>query len=179
MTKWIVVDVEADGPCPGVDMYSMVSLGAVVLDRKLDKTFYGEFAPISENYNQEALEVSNTTRDQHLQYRSANVVIHEFKDWLYSVVQHNEPMVFISDNPAFDWQFANYYLHKYTGSNPFGFSARRIGDIYSGLLRDMRKSTAWKKHRITKHSHNPVDDAKGNAEALLHFNDVFKLNIPL
>lgn len=26
---------------------------------------------------------------------------------------------------------------------------------------------AWKKHRITSHTDNPVDDAKGNAEALI------------
>ena len=28
--------------------------------------------------------------------------------------------------------------------------------------------TSWKKFRKTKHTHNPVDDAKGNAEALKH-----------
>ena len=33
----------------------------------------------------------------------------------------------------------------------------------------MSKGTEWKQFRRTRHTHNPVDDAKGNAEALLHF----------
>ena len=28
------------------------------------------------------------------------------------------------------------------------------------------KASEWKKYRLTTHTHNPVDDAKGNAEAL-------------
>jgi hypothetical protein len=47
--------------------------------------------------------------------------------------------IFISDNPAFDWQFINYYFHRFLGQNPFGFSARRIGDLYAGLVRDASK----------------------------------------
>jgi hypothetical protein len=76
--------------------------------------------------------------------------------------------VFISDNPAFDWQWINYYFHVYTGDNPFGFSARRIGDLYCGMKMDASKNNEWKKlFRKTPHDHNPVNDAKGNAEALL------------
>jgi hypothetical protein len=74
--------------------------------------------------------------------------------------------VFWSDNPAFDWQFINYYLIDYVGVNPFGYSARRIGDLYSGRLGRLSAHTEWKRMRQTKHSHNPVDDARGNAEAL-------------
>ena len=61
------------------------------------------------------------------------------------------------------------YFHRFTGRNPFGFSGRRIGDLYCGLVRDMSKATEWKQFRRTRHTHDPVDDAKGNAEALLHF----------
>lgn len=58
------------------------------------------------------------------------------------------------------------------GRNPFGYSGRRIGDIYSGIQKDMYVANDWKKFRRTSHSHNPVDDAKGNAEALLHFKNL-------
>lgn len=71
----------------------------------------------------------------------------------------------VSDNPAFDWQFVNYYLHRYAGRNPMGWSARRIGDLYCGLHRDVRAS--WKHLRKTRHDHNPLNDARGNAEALI------------
>ena len=36
---WIMVDIEADGPIPGV--YSMISFGAVVVELGLERTFYG------------------------------------------------------------------------------------------------------------------------------------------
>lgn len=75
--------------------------------------------------------------------------------------------VFVSDNLAFDWQFINYTFHRFLGRNPFGFSGRRIGDLYAGLVCDVYKATEWKKLRETRHTHHPVDDAKGNAEALL------------
>lgn len=56
----------------------------------------------------------------------------------------------------------------YSDSNPFGFSGRRIGDLYCGMKMDTGLNREWKKlFRKTKHDHNPVNDAKGNAEALL------------
>jgi hypothetical protein len=78
----------------------------------------------------------------------------------------------VSDNRAFDRQFINYYFHRFLGHNPFGFSARRIGDLHAGLVRDASKASDWKKFRVTPHTHNPVDDAKGNAEALKKFKEL-------
>ena len=67
---------------------------------------------------------------------------------------------------------------RYYGKNPFGFSARRIGDLYCGLVKHAGKNSEWKhKYRKTKHTHNPVDDAMGNAEALLAFRDELGLKI--
>jgi len=87
--------------------------------------------------------------------------------------QHSKGLaVFVSDNLAFDWQFINYYFHRFLGRNPFGFSGRRIGDLYAGLVRDAFKGTEWKKYRVTQHMHNPVDDARGNAEALRKFKEL-------
>jgi hypothetical protein len=93
----------------------------------------------------------------------------EFAEWLREHVKGRP--IFISDNLAFDWQFINFYFHHFLGRNPFGFSGRRIGDLYAGMLRDASKASEWKKYRITAHTHNPVDDAKGNAEALKKFKE--------
>jgi hypothetical protein len=86
-----------------------------------------------------------------------------FKLWLKQVAPDGP--IFISDNPAYDWQWINYYFWKYLGANPFGHSARRIGDFYAGLVGDFHAISRWKKLRVTKHDHNPVHDALGNAEA--------------
>lgn len=52
-----------------------------------------------------------------------------------------------------------------SGENPFGHSARRIGDFYAGLVGDFGRASEWKRLRITEHDHHPVHDAMGNVEA--------------
>jgi hypothetical protein len=161
----IIVDVESDGPIPAE--FSMVCFGAILFDEHLDKSFYGQTRPISERFVPEALAVSGFSRDQHLGFEDPKIVMESFASWLD---QHSKGRpVFVSDNVAFDWQFINYYFHRFIGRNPFGFSGRRIGDLYAGLVKDVSKATEWKKYRVTKHTHNPVDDARGNAEALKRF----------
>ena len=166
--SYVVVDVESDGPIPAD--YSLVCFGAVIFDDLLDKTFYGMTHPISERFVAAALAVSGFSREQHLGFRDPKVVMEEFAQWLREHVKGGP--IFISDNLAFDWQFINYYFHHFLGRNPFGFSGRRIGDLYAGMLRDASKASEWKKYRITTHTHNPVDDAKGNAEALKKFREL-------
>ena len=53
-----------------------------------------------------------------------------FREWLTPRM----PAVFGSDNPAYDFQWINFYFWRYFGENPFGYSGRRIADFYAGLL---------------------------------------------
>lgn len=162
--SYIVVDVESDGPIP--HKYSMVCFGAVVVEPTLSKTFYARTKAISSKWNPEALAISGFTREQHEAFDEPAEVMQRFADWL-AEKSTNTP-VFISDNLAYDWQWINYYFHYFLGYNPFGFSGRRIGDLYCGMKMDVRLNREWKKlMRKTKHDHNPVNDAIGNAEALL------------
>jgi len=167
MMSFIIVDVEADGPIPAE--YSMVCFGAVVFDETLTKSFYGQTRPVSDRFVPEALAISGFSREQHLAFDEPKIVMEEFDTWLEE--QSTGRPVFVSDNLAFDWQFINYYFHRFLGRNPFGFSGRRIGDIYAGLVKDAHRATEWKKYRVTRHTHNPVDDARGNAEALKKFRE--------
>ena len=106
------VDVEADGPCPG--LYSMVNFGAcVVTDNPQNYTFYGETAPISEDFIPEALVVSGKTREQHLRFQTPEKTMSEFANWINRVCDNGHARAtLISDNPAFDWQFINYYFYR-------------------------------------------------------------------
>jgi hypothetical protein len=109
-----MVDVETDGPIPGD--YSLISLGAVLVNEAQDKTFYGRFRPISDRFIPEALAVSGHTREETLQF----------------------------EEPATVMRHQNF------------------------------------KHlRRTTHTHHPVDDAKGNAEALLTMKKEMGLKIKL
>lgn len=163
-----IVDVEADGPCPG--KYSMIALGCVCL--QTGNTFLTYLCPISDAYIPEALAVSGFTREETLKFLSPSVAMQQFYDW---IIQNSRGRaVFVSDNPAFDWQFVNYYFWKYLYKNPFGHSARRIGDFAAGLAGDWKQQSKWKSLRDTPHTHNPLDDALGNAEALRKLLDIKK-----
>ncbi|BCM91995.1 hypothetical protein IAD21_03874 [Abditibacteriota bacterium] len=159
----IIVDCEADGPIPA--RYSLVCFGAVVVEPSLDRTFYGRCAPISEKWDAQALAVSGISREEHENFPDPSQTMREFSDWLGSL-KSGQP-IFVSDNPAFDWQWINFYMWEFVGRNPFGFSARRIGDFAAGLENDWAAANKWKSLRKTRHTHDPVDDARGNAEALL------------
>lgn len=168
--KLVIVDVEADGPCPG--LYSMVCFGAVILDDCAGKwrTFYGQTAPYpGAKWIPEALAVSGFLREEHEKFPTAYGTMIEFSSWISDqILEHGHKPIFVSDNLAFDWQFINFYYHYYLNKNQFGHSGRRIGDVYCGIKKDLSKNAEWKKlFRKTKHDHNPVNDAIGNAESLL------------
>lgn len=158
---YVCVDVEADGPIPGD--YSMICFGAVVVRPGLRDSFYGKMCPISQWWLPEALKVSGFSREETLTFPQPEAVMQEFAEWLESVSRGR--CFFISDNNGFDWSFINWYFHHFLGGNPFGFSSQNLGSLYKGLVKDTFQS--FKHLRRTRHSHHPVDDARGNAEALL------------
>jgi len=141
----IFVDVEAhfNSPCPNIGD-GMTEFGAVEFETR--RTFHGT------PYSIDPLSVI-------AKWHKAMI---EFETWIRTF---SSPYIFVSDNPAYDWQWINYQFHYEFGKNPFGHSARRIGDFYAGLVNDFRAASKWKKLRITKHTHHPVDDAMGNVEA--------------
>ena len=156
---WISVDVEADGPIPGD--YSMIALGACVVDGVFEKRFLGYLRPISDRWEEEALAISGFSRSDTLLFPQAIDTMQSFASWLD---QFPKPLWFWADNNGFDWQFVNWYFHHFLDFNPFGFSSKNINSLYHGVKRDTRAS--FKHLRVTKHDHNPANDAAGNAEAL-------------
>src|SRR5687767_14879682 len=170
---YVMVDVETDGPIPAD--YSMICFGAVIVNEALDKRFYGQLQPISENWIPERLQISGFTREQTMQFDSPKEVMTKFNDWLR--LNGERKLFFISDNNGFDWQFINYYFHHFLGDNPFGHSSTNLGSLYKGLVRDV--TSDFKYLRKTAHTHHPLDDALGNAEALLHIKKKMRLKIGL
>lgn len=156
MNNLIFVDVEATGPCPGKGV--MTEFGAVHYPSL--QPFHGKIVDSHPDPSNPALSIT----DEPFKPLKAKKVMEMFEAWLKIVVWNQRP-IFVSDNPAFDWQWINYFFHHYSKGNPFGHSGRRISDFYSGLVGDFSKSQKWKKLRITPHDHNPVHDALGNVEA--------------
>lgn len=157
---YIMVDVEADGPCPG--LYSMIEVGAVNCD-DLTHKFEAKLTPITDIWQPEALKSIGRTREETFNADNPLIVMAAFASFLS---QFNQPM-FISDNNGFDWQFVNYYFWKFLGRNPFGHSSTNLNSLYKGYVKNTRKNC---KHlRKTKHTHNAIDDAMGNVEAFNTF----------
>jgi hypothetical protein len=99
----------------------------------------------------------------------------EFAKWIED--NSKDRPIFISDNNGFDWMFICWYFHHFIETNPFGFSSQNLGSLYKGLQKNMFLN--FKHLRKTKHTHHPVDDAKGNAEALLTMRREMGLQIRL
>lgn len=167
--SYFSIDVEADGPIPGD--YSMVTFGAVLIAGDLTTTFYGKLKPISDIWVPDALKVSGFSRAKTLTFNDPAEVMLEFETWV--LANSTKRAFFFSDNNGFDWSFINWYFHHFIGRNPFGHSSTNIGSLYKGATRNMRAN--FKHLRKTKHSHNAVDDAKGNAEALISFDTTYNL----
>lgn len=165
----IVIDVEATGPHPV--HYSMIQIGAVSLD---GRTFSAKMRPRPDSkFDPGAMKALNLSVEEVQTWPNPSMQMMSFASWILDVTVGRRVPSW-SDNPAFDWQFVNAYLHMYCGENPLGFSMRRIGDLYAGHVGDVGASTKWKKLRDTPHTHDALDDAKGNAEALTKILDMIK-----
>lgn len=147
---FIFVDCEASGASPGVGI--LTEFGAVAYPSKA--TFHGVLA--------ERTPQDGATMPKRL--ANEKEIFEKFEQWLLKITNGERP-VFVSDNPAFDWQWMNDGFWRTLGHNPFGYSARRIGDFYAGLVGDFSDASSWKKLRRTPHDHNPIHDAMGNLEA--------------
>jgi hypothetical protein len=154
---FVVVDVESNGPIVSQD--EMTSFGAVIVDADLKNTFYARLECKKIGY----LETVDTTQPIETPIQAMT----RFETWLnsFKTLELNS-FVFFSDNPCFDWQFINYYFLTTIKRNPFGFSGRRIGDIWSGFTNDINDHSNWRNMVKTIHDHHPTNDAIGHAEAL-------------
>jgi hypothetical protein len=149
----IFVDVEATGISPASGV--MTEFGAVEYTSR--ETFHGVLFESKPSDDNPAIPVVTG------RVFDIGIIMTQFDEWL-TKVSKGRP-TFVSDNPAYDFQWVNYYFDRYLGRNPFGYSGRRISDFWAGLNNDWSKTQSWKRFRVTPHDHNPVNDAMGNVEA--------------
>ena len=184
---WISVDVEADGPVPG--LHSMTELGAVVVEPSvLDaprrvRAFYARLTRLPNATVVPAHESKRHARPPLMlpagseltseltvaqtgfvetTLASPTEAMTVFEVWLTALGAR--PM-FVSDNNGFDWMFVCWYFHRFLGRCPFGWSSTNLGSLYKGAAKDCYAS--FKALRQTPHTHHPVADALGNAEAMV------------
>ena len=152
------VDCEAYGPCPALGRLTW--FGAVRYNPEAAFDALPTFDGLVEPDRARDQDGPRTTASEY--HNRVLEVFAAFDAWL---ALYGRAHTLVSDNPAFDWQWINDGFWRALGRNPFGHSARRVGDFYAGLVGDFRQTQDWKRLRVTKHDHNPVHDALGNAEA--------------
>ena len=151
----VFVDCEARGISPVNG--TMTEFGAVHYTSRA--TFHGRLEEASPDPANPAVPLLTGKR-----IATDREVAERFSEWLKLAVGRARP-VFVSDNPAYDWQWISGMFDRAGMDNPFGHSGRRISDFWAGLQGDWGFTQGWKKFRQTPHDHNPVNDAMGNVEA--------------
>ncbi len=164
---YISVDVETSGPVPGE--FSMLTIGACVVG-SAERGFYAKLKPLNNNAVPEAMKVTGLSLEELRRDGQTSVeAMKSFAAWLKEQCGEARKPVFVGLNAPFDWSFVNYYFHRFTGDNPFGFTAIDIKALYmgaTGCTWDQTSSTQIAKRvlPVLKPTHNALDDALYQAE---------------
>lgn len=179
-------DVETDGPIPGP--FSLLSFALVYAGRfdgarfekpaTLDKTFYRELRPISDEFETEALAVNGLDRDRLVREGDTPAsAMTAASEWIRGIAGVGQP-VLVAYPLSFDWAWLYWYFVRFgEGGSPFDHS--RCFDIKtayavkahlpiasagrSQLLPALRSERA--------HTHHAIDDAKEQADVFAKIMD--------
>jgi 3' exoribonuclease, RNase T-like len=141
------------------------------------QTFYRELQPISDEFDQEALDVNHLDRSRLalVGAEPAKAMV-EASDWLESIANEHR-LVLVAYPVAFDWSFLYWYFVRFAARSPFGYSScLDIRTLYQARARTTHDRSgkndmpAWllPSH---PHTHNALDDAIEQAEL---FSNVFE-----
>lgn len=168
--RHFLVDVESTGPSPANSV--MTEFGVVELETR--NWFHGHIwdfvpdpkipaLPIATELNLGYTATGSDYTGKRVDVATESILYFCLMNWMK---RFDGRAVFVSDNPGWDFMWLAYGFDEAGWENPFGHSSRRIGDFAAGLAGKWEQQTKWKSLRMTRHTHNPVDDATGNAEAL-------------
>ena len=164
---YVSVDVETSGPVLGI--YSLLSIGACVVSEPA-QSIYLELQPDGLQHDPEAVAVTglDLTKLENEGLAPQTAML-KLEQWLDKLCSADQKVVFVGLNAPFDWSFINYYFHKYSGANPFGFTALDMKAYYMGVTGCRWKET--KSSQMTARlkpqsapNHNALDDARFQAE---------------
>lgn len=171
----IAVDVETNGPLPNHN--SLLSIGAVVVEEGLGRTFYTTLSPLPSRHSgvvewdMDTVAIHGFTPEMAVGFPHPQEAMNGFNDWLKGLRAPWLSMV--TDTSGFDWAWVASYFGSCIGHNPFGFSgwnARQ--DFNSWMMGRLRETPELKRQSFGKlssrpHTHNALDDALHLADCLL------------
>lgn len=135
---YVSIDVESDGPAPGV--YSMLAVGAAAFnpDGAELGTWYAKLYPLDGAladpdtmrwWESQPEAYAEVQRDR----QEPGEAIRRFANWLDMLSKNHGKLIAVGWPIAFDFAFVNWYLHRFAGRNPLGFSGLDIRTYADGL----------------------------------------------
>jgi len=166
MEIYVSTDVEADGPIPGPNSMLSFASAAYTADKKLLCTFSANLetlpgaSPDPKTAKWWATQPRAWAACRSDQRRPEDA-LREYAAWLKALP--GKP-VFVGYPATYDFLFVHWYLMRFVGDSPFGFSALDIKTYAMALLKkEFRKTT--KQHMPARwfdprpHTHIALDDA--------------------
>lgn len=176
METYVSSDIETNGPIPGPN--SMLSFGSAAFTLKggLISTFSAnlEFLPGSSPDPATQTEFWDKNPEAWAACRQDPQPIAEtmakYRAWIEGLP--GRP-VFVGYPATFDHSFIHWYLIRFTGADPFGFSSLDVKSYAMAVLktefRETVKRNMPKKWFATKrHTHVALDDAKEQGELFMN-----------
>ena len=176
---WFCIDIEANGPVPG--LYDMVSLGATVVfadpdgSPTLGGNFYMELKPQAPRFDARAaaihgLDQGRLAREGLTRPAAATALA----NWVRSETRPGTEACFVGHNAPFDWSYVAYLYAELEHPNPFGYKALDTKALASGVLNlhwlDTGKETLFARLGLppedTNQKHRADYDARVQAELL-------------
>ena len=180
MDVYFSADVETDGPIPGE--FSMLSFALVYAgrfdgtafqpSRDYKLTFSATLRPISEKFEQAALDVNGLDRNRlRLEGEDPAAAMSRAAAWVRQHAGGATPIV-VAYPLSFDWTWLYWYFVRFTGASPFNHS--RCFDLKTAIAVRGRRPIAASGHdrvpealrSLLPHTHDGLDDATEQADML-------------
>lgn len=179
MDVYFSADVETDGSIPGV--FSMLSFALVYAGSfdglsferpsRYDESFYAELKPISEAYEEEALQVNGLDRSRLVDEGQDPVTaMSEASRWVRQLAGDARP-VLVAYPLSFDWTWLYWYFVRFSRSgSPFSHSSCYDLKTAFAVKGHLPIAQAGRKNLLDQlrtsrvHTHHALDDAKEQAE---------------
>ena len=175
---YVSIDIEADGPAPGLN--SMLSLGAAAFtgDGALADTFSANLEALPEAREDPKTMRWWATQPEawaacRTQTQDPGQAMRGFHTWVLAHARTVGTPVMVAYPAAFDAMWVQWYLHRFVGEDPF---RRRAIDVKTLAMVAMgeRYRTAVKArmprhwHAVARHTHVAVDDAIEQGELFMN-----------
>lgn len=176
---WFCIDIEANGPVPG--LYDMVSLGATVVFQESSGTlqigadFYMELSPVAPRFDARAaaihgLDQQRLASEGHSRSEAAALLA----TWVAAETRMGTEPCFVGHNAPFDWSHVAYLYAEQELPNPFGYKALDTKALAAGVLGlhwlDTGKDTLFERLKLPpedrSRKHRADYDARVQAELL-------------